>query len=77
VSRHFNAQLSHAEYAAFKAARSLAQRDNWMHDAAQFKARGMADVVKLCVGAARDRNREYLKAVAEYRALKAPKRKRA
>jgi alkylhydroperoxidase/carboxymuconolactone decarboxylase family protein YurZ len=76
MSAKFNAALNDAEWAAFKAGQALANRTQWMQRAGMDERnRGLVEV---CASAARGCNREYLKAVAEWRALqKKPQRKRA
>ena len=75
MSAKFNAALNDAEWAAFKAGQALANRAQWMQRARMDERnRGL---VKICTDAARECNREYLKAAAEWRALKKPQRKRA
>jgi glutathione synthase/RimK-type ligase-like ATP-grasp enzyme len=68
------------EWAIWTASRALTHRDHYMNDASIYLRMGSTEAARTCVQAARDCNREYLKHVAEYRALKAaemPKRKRA
>lgn len=77
MSNHFIAVLSNAEWAAYKASRELERRDQWIVKARDFKERKCAEALRVAIHAARTCNREYLTAVAEYRASQTPKRKRA
>lgn len=78
--REFIAMTSDAEWAAYKAGASRANRDQFMQTATVHRRNGSIEAARICIRAARDCNRDFLKHVAEYRAVKAaetPKRKRA
>lgn len=78
--REIIAMTNDAEWAIYRAVESLALRDDFMRNAADYKRVGSRDAVVISVQSAREWNHKYLKRVAEYRAMKAAevsKRKRA
>lgn len=66
-----------AEWAIWRASQAVTLRDSCMRDAEIYRRTGSLEAMRTVVKLARDCNRDYLKFVAEYRALQVPQRKRA